>query len=247
MLTPAGFLFEEPEFLLRHEVGEIGSYCSIIKSIAAGNRKAGKIGADIGVKQTTLPKYLKTLLDLDIIEREAPITKSNPEISKRSLYQIKDNYLRFWFRFVYPERGRLELGQSDYVLERIKANFIDNHVAYIYENVCRSELWKLALAGELHFNKLGRWWNNKEEIDIVALDSSGEDICFAECKYRTIPMDIDVFYDLLRKKELVKWNTDKRREKFVLFSISGFTDRLMELARERSDLLLIGEDGKLLK
>ena len=139
-LSSDGLLFEEPEFLLRHEVQEIGSYFSIIKSIAAGNSKQGKIGADIGVKQTSLPKYLKTLIDMDILVREVPVTENNPEKSKMSLYRINDNFIRFWFRFIYPERGRLELGQTDYVLERIKADFSDNHVAHIYETVCRSEL-----------------------------------------------------------------------------------------------------------
>jgi AAA+ ATPase superfamily predicted ATPase len=246
-LTPEGLLFEEPEFLLRREVDEIGSYFSIIKSIAVGNHRPVKIGADINVKQTSLPKYLKTLIDLDILEREVPVTETNPEKSKMSLYQIKDNFLRFWFRFVYPERGRLELGQTDYVLERIKANFVDNHVAYIYETVCRSELWRFALAGELHFNKVGRWWNSQEEIDIVALDNSGDSIVFAECKYRIQPTDTDVFYGLLRKKEFVPWKKETRSEKFVLFSISGFTDRLTELSRERNDLLLVGQNGELIK
>ncbi|MCL2014115.1 MAG: ATP-binding protein [Oscillospiraceae bacterium] len=246
ILSPDGLLFEEPEFLLRREVEEIGSYFSIIKSIAAGNHKPGKISSDIEIKQTSLPKYLKTLMDLDILEREVPVTENNPEKSKMSLYQIKDNFLRFWFRFVYPERGRLEMGQSGYVLERIKANFIDNHVAHIYETVCRSELWRLAIAGEVQFNKLGHWWNSKAEIDIVALDSTGNDIVFAECKYRNQLMDTDVFYNLLEKKELVPWNKGRRKEKFVLFSISGFTEQLLDLAKTRNDLLLFGGDGELI-
>lgn len=246
-LVPEGFLFEEPEFLLRREVGEIGSYFSIIKSIAAGNRKSGKISLDIGIKQTSLPKYLKTLVDLDILEREVPVTETNPEKSKMSLYQIKDNFLRFWFRFIYPEKGRLELGQSDYVLEKIKSNFVDNHAAHIYENVCRSETWRLGFAGNLRFNKLGRWWDSREEIDIVALDSFGEDIAFAECKYRIQPMDTEVFYELLRKKEFVPWKKETRLEKFVLFSISGFSERLEKLAKERDDLLLVGGEGELIR
>lgn len=247
ILSHDGLLFEEPEFLLRREVEEIGSYFAIIESIAAGNRKQGKISADIGVKQTSLPKYLKTLLDLDILEREVPVTENNPAKSKMSLYQIKDNYLRFWFLFIYPERGRIELGQYEYVLERIKTNFIDSHVAFIYETVCRSELWRLAFAEVLQFNKIGHWWNSKEEIDIVALDNTGEDIVFAECKYRNQPTDTDVFFDLLRKKEFVPWKKENRREKFVLFSIGGFTSRLLELAEKREDLLLVGGDGKLQK
>ena len=246
-LSSDGLLFEEPEFLLRQEVAEIGSYFSIIRSVAAGNHKPVKICTDIGVKQTSIPKYLKTLIDLDILEREVPVTETNPEKSKMSLYQIKDNFLRFWFRFIYPERGRLELGQSDYVLDRIKANFVDNHVAYVYEGVCRSEMWRLAAAGELQFNKLGRWWNAGAEIDIVALDNAGDDVAFAECKYRNQPTDADVLYALLEKKELVPWKKGTRKEKFVLFSISGFTGRLLDLANERDDLLLVGADGQLVK
>ena len=244
MLSGRGLLYEEPEFLLRLEVTEIGSYFAIIKSIAAGNHKPGKICADIGIKQTSLPKYMKTLIDMDILERETPVTEKNPEKSKMSVYQIKDNFLRFWFRFIYPDRGRLELGQSDYVLNKIKNNFIDNHVAHIYEYICRSELWRLALADELKFNTIGRWWNNKEEIDIVAYDSNGSDIIFSECKYRSQPMDIDVLHDLLRKKDLVPWKNDIRREKFVLFSISGFSKQLRECSMTRGDLLLIGGDGQ---
>jgi hypothetical protein len=238
ILARDSFLYEEPEFLLQHEVEEIGSYFSIIKSIAAGNRRSSKISSDIGVKETSLSKYLKTLIDLDILEREVPVTETNPEKSKKSLYQIKDNFLRFWFRFVFPERARLEMGQSDYVLEKIKTHFVDNHAAFIYEDVCRSELWQLNLERKLNFNKLGRWWNNKEEIDIVALDSAGDDIVFAECKYQAKPMDVDVFYDLLRKKEQVLWNKEVRKERFVLFSINGFSDHLQELAIKRGDIML---------
>ena len=98
-----------------------------------------------------------------------------------------------------------------------------------------------AFAEKLQFNTIGRWWNSKEEIDIVAFDSTGDDIIFAECKYRNQPMDADVFYDLLRKKELVPWKKENRREKFVLFSISGFTKHLQELSNTREDLFLVAE------
>lgn len=62
------------------------------------------------IKATSLTKYLKTLIDLDILEREVPATEDNPEKSKRGLYRIKDNYLRFWFAFnKSSEKNRLSL------------------------------------------------------------------------------------------------------------------------------------------
>jgi AAA+ ATPase superfamily predicted ATPase len=154
------------------------------------------------------------------------------------LYQIKDNYLRFWFRFVYPEKARLELGETAYVLQKIRNNFIDNHVAFVYEAVCRSEMWRLTRQGRLNFSKLGKWWNNKEEIDLAAIDDDRNEIIFGECKYRAQPMDIDVFETLLSKKNQVAWKKDSRKEQFILFSISGFTKRLQKLAAGREDLIL---------
>jgi AAA+ ATPase superfamily predicted ATPase len=101
-------------------------------------------------------------------------------------------------------------------------------------------MWQLVGHEKLNFNKLGRWWNNKEEIDIVGFDSGGEDIVFGECKYKNTPTDIDVLYSLVKKTEHVIWKNEKRKEKFILFSISGFSDRLCALAEERDDLILLG-------
>ena len=231
-------LFEEPVFLFQNEVSEIGSYFSVMKSIAAGNRRLGKICADLGVKETSMPKYLKTLIDLDAVEREVPVTENNPKKSKMGLYRIKDPFLRFWFRFIYPEKSRLELSDKVYAISKIRSHFIDSHTAYIYESICKSEMWRLAGQWRLNFNKLGRWWNNKEEIDVVGLDSDGDEIIFGECKYQNKPVDVDVFASLMLKKEQVIWKNDIRRERFVIFSISGFTEPLKKLALQRGDLIL---------
>ena len=42
-----------------------------------------------------MTKCLKMLLNLDILEWEVSITEENPERSKKGLYKIKGNYLRF--------------------------------------------------------------------------------------------------------------------------------------------------------
>jgi hypothetical protein len=57
-------------------------------------------------------------------------------------------------------------------------------------------------------------------------------------------MDIDVLEMLLAKKNRVAWKKDSRRERFVLFSISGFTERLHDLATKRGDLILFSCNPK---
>ena len=242
VLERSSYLYDEPEFLLQQEVSEIGSYFSVIKSIASGNRKLSDIAASIGLKATGITKYLKTLIDLDLVEREVPVTESNPEKSKKGLYVIKDNYISFWFKFVYPYKSFIESGNADHVMEKIRQSFVQNHVSYVYEDICREKMQMMNMQGDLpfHFSKLGRYWDKNTEIDIVALDTDPNRIIFGECKYRKELMGTDVLKALEAKAKNVAWNKDNREEWFVLFSSSGFTKALKKEAEARKDVALYG-------
>lgn len=85
ILSRSTFLYAEPEFLLQKEVSEIGSYFSVLKAIAAGNHKLSAIASVLNTKQTSIIKYMAVLADLDIVERQVPITEENPEKSKKGL------------------------------------------------------------------------------------------------------------------------------------------------------------------
>ena len=242
VINKQSYLYEEPNFLLQNEVSEVGSYFSIIKSIAMGNRKLGNISSNLSVSPTNLSKYLQTLINLDILEREVPITETNIEKSKKGQYKIKDNFIAFWFQFIYPNRAFLEMDKTEIVLNKIKNNFIDNHVSYIYEDICKQKMWSLMANGkiEVQYNKIGRWWNGTNEIDILGLNEEENNIIFGECKYYKDgkQMEAKVFYDLKEKSKLVDWNKENRKEKFILFSVSGYTDELKKMAKENKQLIL---------
>lgn len=241
ILNPDSFLFDEPTFLLQKEVSEIGSYFSIIKAIAAGNQKASAIASRLEVPQTHLSRYLKTLISLDMVERVIPVTEANPDNSKKSLYRLKDNFLQFWFQFVQPGLSYLESGHKEMVLNRIKKSFIDRHVAYVYEDICRDQLWDLSAQGDIpvFLEKVGRWWDaSNREIDVVGLSESDNAIVFGECKFRNSLVGVDVLTELEEKSTHVKWGTPGRKEYFVLFSIAGFSDALREIAERREDVVL---------
>ena len=240
ILNPSSYLYTEPYFLLQQEVTEIGSYFSLLRAIAAGNSKLSAIASALSVKATGLTKYLKTLIDLDILEREVPVTEDNPEKSKKGLYRIKDNYLRFWFAFVYPNMSLLESGNRAIVLEKIRHGLHRGHTSFVYENVCQEKMWDLNTAGawDFHFSKLGRYWDNSTEIDITALDPDGHNLILGECKFWNEPIGLGILRALEKKAPSVSWNRDDRKVHYILFSISGFTDELQAIAKEREDVLL---------
>ena len=240
VLNRSGYLYDEPHFLLQQEVSEVGSYFSIIKAIAAGNTKLSAIASVLEVKSTSLTKYLKTLIDLDILEREVPVTEENPEKSKRGLYKIKDNYLRFWFAFVYPNMSFIESGHSRIVMDKIRKSLVRNHIAFVYEDVCKERMWEMNAASvwPFYFSKLGRYWDAKEEIDIAAIDPEGKNLILGECKYWQEPVGISVLRDLEAKAKTVAWERNERKVWYVLFSASGFTEELKLEAEIRTDLQL---------
>ena len=54
------------------------------------------------------------------------------------------------------------------ICDKIHNNFIDNHVSYVYKNVCMEWLWYLNRTDMFDFTflKIGKWWDNNNEIDI---------------------------------------------------------------------------------
>ena len=243
VLNRSGYLYDEPHFLLQQEVSEVGSYFSIIKAIAAGNTKLSAIAGVLEVKSTSLTKYLKTLIDLDILEREVPVTEDSPEKSKKGLYKIKDNYLRFWFAFVYPNMSFIESGHGRIVMDKIRKSLVRNHIAFVYEDICRERMWEMNAEGvwPFYFSKLGRYWDSKEEIDIAAIDPDGKNLILGECKYWQEPVGVSVLRELEAKAKTVSWEKEKRKTWFVLFSVNGFTEELKAEAAARTDLQLCAE------
>lgn len=183
ILNKNSYLYSEGNFLLKDEISEPASFFSILKSISLGNRKIGHIGSSLGVSSSYLSKYMQKLIDLDIVEKQIPITEKNPHKSKSGLYKIKDKFLNFWFYYVYKNYNYLEIEQTKYVLEEIETNFNDRFVSFAFEDYVIEDILDNPKK-YLDFVplKVGHWWNNKEEIDVVAFDD--RNIAFIECKWQ---------------------------------------------------------------
>ena len=251
VLSKSGFLYEEPNFLLKSESVTAVNYFSIIKTIADGNHKLGKIAGILGQETSSLTPYLSTLLDLGFIEKRTPITKKNPEKSRKGLYFIADNFIRFWFRYVYPYKGELELDNMQIVLDEMHKDFREKFVAFVYEDICKTIFVELCRNEEITFtpSRSGSYWLNDfdgdTEIDVVSVDHQNKRVFAGECKYHAKPVDAQVYFAL---KEKVNNATEIRKAFpgdeviYGVFSKSGFTQRMLDIAKESADILLVNED-----
>ena len=251
ILSKSGFLYEEPSFLLKDEVQSAVNYFSIIRGIADGNHKLGKLAGALGMESSALTPYLSTLIELGFLVKDTPVTEKNPEKSRKGLYFISDNFVRFWFRYVYPYKGELELDNQQVSLDELNKDFVQKFVAFAYEDICKDIFAALCRSGELDFtpSRIGSYWlndvSNDTQIDVMAVDHQRKLLFAGECKYHNKPVDAPVYYAL---EEKVKKSTELHtafpayQVIYGLFSKSGFAQRMTEQAHGRPDILLIQED-----
>ena len=252
VLSKSGFLYEEPNFLLKSESVTAVNYFSIIKAIADNNHKLGKIATVLGQETSALTPYLATLIDLGFIEKRTPITEKNPEKSRKGLYFIADNFIRFWFHYVYPYKGELELDNMQIVMDEMGKDFTTKFVAFVYEDICKNIFANLCKKGIISFvlSRVGSYWLNNydgdTEIDVMAVDNQNKRVFVGECKYYVKPVDALVYFEL--KEKVVNASEIKKAYSgyhviYGVFSKSGFTQRMLDVAKENSELLLINEDS----
>lgn len=234
------FLYKEVEFILQEELREPRTYLSILKAIAWGKTKAAEIINETGLEKNVLFKYLGVLEDLKLITREVPITEENRQKSKRGIYKISDNFIKVWFQYVYPYKSNLEIGEYSEVMQKFRSGF-PLLVSQTYEQIC-PEILKKNQQSIFSFEKIGRWWNNDNEIDIIGLNGQKKQIIFCECKWSNKDIGTNILNDLIEKSKKVEWGGGDRKAYYALFSKSGYTEELMRIAKKRGDIFLFIED-----
>ena len=235
ILSKGEFLYEEPEFLLRQELREPATYMAILEAIAGGATRVTEIANEIGRDASSLSRYLQNLTQLAILEREHPVTAPDG----RGLYRLTDDFLRFWFRYVAPNRGTLEQGHTAPVRAAI-AETLPTHTSRTFETVCQQAVRTSAFP--VSCSRVGRWWYGGEEIDVVGIDRDTNTLLLGECKWTTAPVGRNVFDDLTALEPDVRWQGTDRAVRYVLFSRAGFTDELRAVVADRADSSLYGID-----
>jgi len=226
ILSKGSVLHNEVEFLMREEFREPMNYYTILRSVSQGNTKFSEIQNDTGIDKNNLTSYLSVLRNLHLIKRRTPITKKK---SKKGRYYLEDNFFKFWFNFIFPNKSQLET--EDEVLLNNIMNSFDEYVSFIFEDICR-ELTSLKYPKF----EVGRWWYKEDEIDIVALNENK--ILLGECKWSKNKVDFGLLNDLKEKAKKVRWEDQDREEKYLLFSRSGFINELKKHSKENEYLQL---------
>jgi AAA+ ATPase superfamily predicted ATPase len=175
IVSENSLFLEEGRNVLIDEFGkDYGNYFSILTLIASSKTSRSEMESIMNI---SLGGFL------DKLENEfGLITKIRPVLSKpggRNVrYRINDNFLNFWFRFIFKYRSAIEMGNLDYV----KTIIIRDYKTYsgpILERYFREKIMS-----EKNLSFIGSYWEsgNQNEIDIVALNEYKKTALIAEVK-----------------------------------------------------------------
>jgi AAA+ ATPase superfamily predicted ATPase len=206
------FLRDEADFIMRYEFEDVSTYKLILEAIAFRKTKLAEIKDYIKVKRTDITSYLKNLLEVKMIKRVVPVTESIK--SRLGRYYLSDNFLKFWFRYIYPNLSAIEEGIFD--ARYIKQDY-NTYLGDVFEEIARQFLIRSKI---FPYTKIGKWWYKDKETDIVALNEQTKQILFAECKWKDEVDAKKVLQKLKEKSQLVQWNNEKRKEYYALFAKS---------------------------
>jgi hypothetical protein len=219
-------LYEEPLHLLREEqkIRDPGTYFAVLAAIAAGVTQFNEIQQRAAIAKN-LDLMLARLDELGYISRRQSLepTAKRP----RGGYRIADPFFRFWFRYVFPNRSRLERGRTNDVYAELDTD-LDTFMGLAFEDCCREWLGRYA-PPDTHPNSehLGSWWSRdgQVEIDVVGTTKNHYDL-LASCKWSQAAKP-SVLGELLAARDHLGGRAT--HAKLIIFA-RGFDQRLIEQA-----------------
>lgn len=168
------FLGEGRDVLIDEFGKDYGNYFSILSLIASSKTERSEIESILNMP---VGGYLDRLeKEYNIIKRVRPFGAK--EGSRSNKYLIEDNFLNFWFRFIYKYRSAVEIGNLEYVRDIVERDY-ETYTGIVLEKYFRS-----VLIDSKQFSDIQGYWNNKgeNEIDIVAVNDYDRQIVFCEVK-----------------------------------------------------------------
>jgi len=176
------FLDEGKNVLIDEFGKDYGNYFSILSLIASS--KTSRVEME-SILEMPIGGFLERLeVDFGLISKVRPIFAKSGSRSVK--YKINDNFLNFWFRFIYKYRSAIEIGNLNYVKEIVLRDY------KVYSGRVLEKYFTDKMLAEENYSAIGTWWGkgNQNEIDIIALNETEKRLVIAEVKRKAENINI---------------------------------------------------------
>ncbi len=237
-------LLDVPKLVLSNSTREEAFYNSILLSLAGKKKGLTEISVSMNEDVTKINKYMKTLLNAEIVTRKEMFNSS-----RQVYYVIADPVLRFYYQYLFNNIETIEEGYGELLFERMKGD-IDSFLAHSFEDIAISYMEDLGRKGKLGgiYYPIQNLIIEKSElnrsIEIDGVGRDGDSYLVIECKFTNKKRTMRDFEKMLENTSIKMFSGAKRIDYYII-SKSGFDDELSKCNQD--NLHLISLDDMFLK
>ena len=247
-----GYLYDETRNLLTQEFSDITLVNNIIEQIASGQNTINIISNKIGEKESTILYSLEKLISVGLVEKKKCITEEKNK--KKTQYILKDHMFKFWYEFIPKATSVIEMGQGELYYHKAVKPVLHSYMGSVFEDMCRYYTLQHGILGEFDcfVTTVGTWWGTETiinengekraqstDIDVVALSEIEKKAVVGECKFKNEKIDKGIYETLVRRSHLI--SSKYQVVKYILFSLSGYTDWFDTLSDHNVVLLSLND------
>ena len=242
-----GYLYDETHNLLTQEFSDITIVNNIIEQIASGENALSIISEKVHESQQTVSYFLDKLISVGLIGKKKCITEEKNK--KKTQYVLKDSMFKFWYEFIPKATSVIEMGQGELYYHKAVKPYLHSYMGPIFENMCQYYTLKQGIEGKYgcFITSVGTWWGQEKikdqygnikmqaaDIDVVGISDIDKKAIVGECKFKNEKIDKNIYETLIQRSNLI---TKYKVSKYILFSLSGYTDWFNNL-KEKDVILL---------
>lgn len=203
------FIDEGRNVLIEEFGKDYATYFSILSLIASSKTSRPEIES---ILEVSIGGYLERLEnDFNLIRKVRPMF-SKPG-GRNVKYEIVDNFLNFWFRFIYKYQSAVEIGNFGYLRSIVERDYPT------YSDRMLERYFTEKLVNLYQYSAIGTWWEkgNQNELDIVAVDELNRTVLFAEIKRKKVNFSLSVLRE--KAETLLQSQLKDYTPEFVGFSM----------------------------
>ncbi len=222
--------------LIGGQLRELSVYETILAYIAGGYDKLNDLYLKTGFSRAKISVYMKNLSAFDIIQKVVSFETGGWENTKKGIYRIRDNYVNFWFHFIYPHLSDLYMMGTEEFYDAYIAPGLDTYLNRYFTEVCMEYLGLLGVVGKLPLKiaKMGTWVGKEGNIDIIAQNEIRQNmvgLCNWDRPELTMSMCEELFANMKKAKIGAEY--------YFLFSARGFDAAVTEMAEQDKRFILV--------
>lgn len=236
ILSEDGYLYDMAEKIVSSELRELSVYNTILLAIAKGENKLNDLFHYTGYSRPKISVYMKNLSHFDIIEKVVSFETGGWDNAKKGVYRIKDTYVNFYYKFIYPHLSDLYIMSPEEFYDTYIEKELDEYLNRYFINVCMEYLSLLNQIRRLPLvvTKMGTWVGKTGNIDIIAQSSDRQNIV-GFCNWEKDELTMDMCEELFASMKKAKITSNH----IYLFSAKAFSPEVVAMAKEDKRFELI--------